>query len=285
MKKFVKLITENLSPILVLLLISVIVLYILHFAEAFTDKAIKIITAFAAGTSTFFLYLAFTQNKKSNELKTQEHFYSELEKQVTNFENIAEKTVFVENNYLLDFYLPFPIELTGKIKYIYFIYPIKDIFLSLEKDSSYQYCLKKIGKETSVKLDDDYEVKEVLLVMSFLRDNFQKIFIFYIEALQIYERIDQIKLEEDLKKLLVARLDANMTEYFLLFNAQNEFESIYHFLLNFTFFKLDGRTLTKIDPGLILGFTPVYENIKKISEKYKDVSIKFDSLKAYRPKL
>jgi len=117
MKKILEFITKQILAILVLFFIVVIGLYIIEFAGYVSDKAERILTVFAAISSTFFLFLAFLESRKSNELKTQEHFYFELEKQVAEIEEKSSHLVFQDTVYLLRLDYPISIQKFNQIKY------------------------------------------------------------------------------------------------------------------------------------------------------------------------
>jgi len=79
------------NAFVIILIILIAPLYIIFFGKYLNEKTKNVLIAGAAITSTCFLYFAFKESRKGNELKTQEHFYTILEKQVTEVEAIAGK--------------------------------------------------------------------------------------------------------------------------------------------------------------------------------------------------
>jgi hypothetical protein len=286
MKKFIKLLSEYTFPTLVLILIIVVGLYIIKFAPSVSDKAEKLIASFAAVAATFFLYLAFMESKKSNELATQEHYYFELEKQIIEIERIAEKRVFNDSSIIKLSEIKFPVQILETIRYANFIYGIKGLYSHLEIDKSYQKCKSLIGDIKSIEIDNQtmQELRYIINLMSFLNDQLGKLLIYYTDVTDIYGRIDSFKLSRDLKKLLIARLNATMTEYFLLFEPQNEYIELAKYFTNFYFYQSKGNTLIKKGVGVHVEVRVFYNIIKKIRDSYEDPNIQYDRFKAHKPK-
>lgn len=273
----------------VILLILIVPLYIIFFGEYFTEKTKNILTACAAIFSSCFLFLAFRESRKGNELKTQEHFYTILEKQVTEVELIATNKVFSFASGVVypEFYeLNLIKSSLEKIRYNYFMYPIKDVLILIEKNDHYRRCMKLIGTDKTIPLDLTTltDLKHITDTMNFIQKYISKIFMYYSDVWQLYDRIDTFTINIELKKLLIARLNATINEYFLLFDVAKEFSEINKYISEFAFFEISNTTLVSKNCALHVDIKVFINNINTIKEKYKDERIQFDPFKAYKPK-
>lgn len=285
MKKISEFISKHILAIQVLMLLVVIGLYIIEFSSYISEKAEKILTAFAAVSSTFLLFLAFLENRRSNELKTQEHFYFEVEKEVTEIEERIDHLVFSDTDYILQLDYPISIQKFNQIKYYKFIYGFKEIFEILEKDSDYNYCKEIILNNTSVKIDSETSkrLQSINVLMTYLQRNIGNILTLYLEVVAMFNRIDKFNIEINLKKLLTARLNAILTEFDLINEGPNEYAEVANYLFEFKLFAIKNSSLTTKNASVLSNLRVFYSIMKPIREKYKDSSLQMDPYKAYKP--
>jgi hypothetical protein len=273
---------------LVILVILIVPLYIIFFGEYINEKIKNILTACAAIFSSCFLFLAFRESRKGNELKTQEHFYTILEKQVTEVESIAKNKVFSSASGVVypEFYeLNLIKSNLEKIKYNFFIYPLRDALKTIEINDHYRRCIKLIGTEKSKPLDEQTkgDLKHITDTLVYIQKYISKIFMYYSDVWQLYDRIDTFTINIELKKLLIARLNATINEYFLLYDVAKEFAEMNKYISDFAFFEITNATLVSEKCSLHVDVKVFINNINTIKEKYKDDRIQFDPFKAYKP--
>ena len=276
------------NAFVIILIILVAPLYIMFFGEYLNEKTKNILTACAAIFSSCFLFLAFRESKKGNELKTQEHFYTILEKQVSEVGLIAKNKVFafISGVHYPEFYeLNLIKSNLEKVRYNFFIYPLKDTLKTIEINDQYRRCVKLIGNEKSKPLDEQTKIdlKHITDTMGYIQKYISKIFMFYSDVWQLYDRIDTFTINIDLKKLLVARLNATINEYFLLFDEAKEFAEMNKFISKFAFFEISNNNLIRKECALHLEVKVFIHNIDAVKNKYEDDRIQFDTFKAYKP--
>jgi len=126
-------------------------------------------------------------------------------------------------------------------------------------------------------------LQTIIELMSYLQQNIGKILIFYIEVVGLFNRIDKFKIGMDLKKLLIARLSAILTEFFLLNEGPNEYAEVDKYIFEFKIFVIKNSELTIAEPSLLSHLKSFYNMINLIREKYKDSSLQLDPFKAYKP--
>ena len=70
------------------------------------------------------------------------------------------------------------------------------------------------------------EVKSLLSILSKIRKRIGTIFTYYFEIITKYYSIDKSQIDKELKKYLIARLNAITTEYYLLIESPNEYKEV-----------------------------------------------------------
>jgi hypothetical protein len=119
--------------------------------------------------------------------------------------------------------------------------------------------------------------------MVYIQKYISKIFRYYSDVWQLYDRIDTFTINVDLKKLLIARLNATINEYSLLFDEAMEFAEMNKFISKFVFFEISSNNLISKECALHLEVKVFIHKIDAIKNKYKDDRIQFDHFKAYKP--
>lgn len=241
MKKIINFYTNHNEEFLAFLIINVIALLLIDIFKSNTNLGVKdLLTACAAVASTFFLYLAFRET-------TRQHFYKILEQQVTEMTEMVKHQVFINTTSLFTSEEDSIMRKCVTIRYNKFIYPIKTLFNELEQNSDYKLCILLMGEEQKINLASEIALKlgDLQKTLSIIHDNIVKIFTFYIDMTNLYMRIDKFNINSDLKALLVARLNASINEYFLLFEAPDEYALVTKFLSEFAFFEISDNKLKK----------------------------------------
>lgn len=224
MKRLLKWFRKFINEILVLLLIIVIALYIIYFAESVSEKAIDLLVALAAIVSTFFLFLAFWQSKLSNDLKINEPFLNQIEKKILEKETKAKQLVMVEFNKELSQALKTSSIAIQDLSYSSFIFPISTALSHFQENTIYSKFLDLIeGSNKPVLIRDKYDVDDatnISLAFMVLRRGIRAIVYNYIEIYFIYETIDNSSLPIKQKKYFIDRLNEIMHDFNYFFKKQ-----------------------------------------------------------------
>jgi|WetSurMetagenome_2_1015567.scaffolds.fasta_scaffold00003_234 hypothetical protein len=238
---------KHLTEILVFLLIIVIVLYIINFSEAISNKAVDIIVAISATFSTFFLFLAFRESKLSNELKINEPILNQIEKKTLEKESKATQPVFIEyNRELNNPLLPTSVAL-NQSTYSNFLRPLYQTLIDIQEDSGYMNLLKVVKTTNKpVVLSDRYTIDEAsryARAFRVLRLGIRALVYNYIEIYFIYDSINASSLPIQQKKYLYDRLDPISHDFFYFFKTKsiqesNDFE-LTSFLKEFIWFDIN----------------------------------------------
>jgi hypothetical protein len=225
MEKIFNWLSKYLLEVLVLVMIVVIALYIIHFAESISDKVEKIITAFAAVVATFFLFLAFREAKKANDLKVYEPVFNELNKKVSEKELKANTKVFADEHILLIEKALNSNETTlDFVFYSNFVYCFLQTFSLIKSNTKYSDYIKLLDDKNLVKISTDLfdvnELKRAAFVLKILQGGLLLIIMNYIEIYFIYDSVQSSSLLTSQKKLLINRLNKTVDdEFFYILNS------------------------------------------------------------------
>lgn len=277
MKRVLKWVRDYLIEILVLLLIVLIVLYIIEFAGFISNKAINFLVASAAVISTFFLFLAFRQNKLSNDLKINEPILNQFEKKVLEKETKSQQLVLMnlnkeEGNPLL----PSSIALQWTT-YAHFLQPLSSTLKAIQENSIYRELLKLIEESNlPVEINDQKKLDDAIrasLAFRTLREGIRLIVYNYLDIFFLLHSIDESSLHEKQKSYLVNRLDKLLRDFYFFFKSQDNVSSsdylLTQYIKEFKWFDITTQdeliSCTTSFDNLSLGF-----DFTQIVEKYKE---------------
>jgi hypothetical protein len=211
MKKIFVWFLNHLFEIIVLFIIIVIVLYIIYFAESISDKAEKIITAFAATATSFFLFLAFLQSKKSNELTINKPKFDYLENEVNEVLKKGDEEVLSQERieYLVKV-TKFPEPFLHLIIFNVFDNHLTAVLKFIKSNTNYQTYFDLLGQNVKVSLKDKPllhdDANELSLVFQIIRACTLEIYLYYNSIYTTCKRIHTSLLEKKHREILIEKL-------------------------------------------------------------------------------
>lgn len=273
MKKFLRWFSKHINEILVFLLIIVIGLYIIFFADSISDKAEKILTALAATASTFFLFLAFQESRKSNILKIYESQFQLLETKIVEQEKKATQPVY-NLTYIREIgsIISYPEIRLLEISYSKFYLEYASLFTHIENNDVYKKTILKLGSNNSIMLPNDefYALVEALSkAIHRIHSGIISIFVNYAGLFVLYHSIHSSSLLVEQKKLLFTRLDVIIKEYDILVESFVNNETFGIYIKNFKMFNVFLGELKKSESAFDSKFFEIYNFIQDIRTEYK----------------
>lgn len=225
MKKFIHWFMKDYNSIGIILIILIAPLYIIYFGNYLNDKSVNILVAIAAIVSTCFLYSAFRESKKGNELKVYEVELQYLEKRVNKQEKISQEKLFSNSDIqYIERIIPGSHNILIRIQISRFVDSLSDLLTLIEKNPNYQEVFKKYSSNSSVlKSEDKNNIKiiELSTTLGKIQDRFIEVtFSNFMEKSNLYNSIHYSSILREQKELLVNRLNnvswdfSIMTKYF-----------------------------------------------------------------------
>jgi hypothetical protein len=268
-KKFSKWLATYLNEILVLLIIIVIALYIIKFANVVTDKAETLITSFAAIASTFFLFLAFRESKLNNKLKLNEPFFRMFENEISELKIKSDNPIFPQTKGL-SYSLNYPESDLKDIKFKNISNSIPILLLHVLNNTKY-FDYLKILNTNYVTDPNDEEVKRLCFGLTRIWLGFQSVVLYYSEVLLRARMIEQSNLEDEQKKYLLNQLDYINYDLVQLHDDIKNKNAFGNIAKDFVIFDYDTKdTLIKSDFELDFNLIiEIHYKIKEITSKYR----------------
>lgn len=278
MKTFSNWLKKGFNGISVLLIILIIPLYIIYFGKYINDKTVDILIAVAAIVSTCFLYLAFRESKKSNDLKISDVEYQYLDRLITEQESKANQCIYSIddiNNICAGFNIR-PRTLK-EITFSDFVYGINMVFRVIQTQEIYKKAMERLDGKLMATVPDDIIADDTLRFSSAcsrVREAItEKILYNFVELFSLYKQVDSSSLIYFHKVLLINRLNSISTDYsdFNKTDRDEETEDRISFLMKFQMFAyVDKNLLFQIHNG----FLP--ENFGQ-NINFEDIKIKYSN--------
>lgn len=276
MLKLYKWYSEHILGILVLLIIIVIGLYIIHYAESITDKAKNIITAIAAAISTFFLFLSFRESKKSNQLKILDLEYRRLEKLVAEQEKLADQKIFnnSEIKAMIDD-LNCPKEFVSSPTYKLIGYYFVKIFDLITANAHYQQIIQLLDKNDVAVLPSNnasllHNAPKISEALEIIADKMNEIRDKYQNQCFLYNSVYSSELYSKQKELLIIRLDKCNVAYSDIGGSSASSYLLDNYLKSTIFFTIQDEITINIKPLLFSTFNDLFNLVNSIKCKYPE---------------
>lgn len=255
------------TEIIVSLIIAIAGLYIIYFGKYIAEKPINVLLAIAAITSSIFLWLAFRESRRGNNLIIYQKLYDEFWDKITNQEKIMGTRVFSNNESLNRNYINIPTNLTYRSYAISLIAVLKSFKKGIDDQSVY-----------SKNWSNDTESGSFINLRNFI-DNIKIIKesnnaytdrIFEISSL--YKKIDKSNLDIDQKTLLIERLYLLSQDYtnFCLKINKKEFLDLKSLTIPLLIGDNENKWRVSSGDNIIQGsfFVP-YNTIDELNNKYR----------------
>jgi hypothetical protein len=262
---------EYILEILVILLIIVIGLYIINYAESFSSKAVNLITSIAAAISTFFLFLAFRQSKLSNDLKISEPFFNKIVKEISDIENKSNENAFSDpSGKLVSQHINYSDIKIRDFTYQNFAVSLLDLITHIEDNTKYPIIIDSLLNKRALDIKDvtaeDY--KGIRTVLDRIRFYHASFMLLYTKIYMKYSEIHNSDLNLKHKKFLFEKLDKLCTSHDIIHDIfrrnQDSFAPFRDFKIISTYDD-DNVQITKLDYGYLLN---IYDRINEIKTKY-----------------
>jgi hypothetical protein len=274
---------KYLSSFFVLAFIMLISYLLIKVGTKIDNNTANILLAVGGVASTFFLYLTFRENRKSNELKIIEDVYKDLKHEVIDKELKSQKQVFSELNINeLNRILNYPKLYFHNIVFSDFVYNFHPLFLHIKDNTSYnEYMTMLVDNNKPVLLKDKLYIDEASKMsnaFNIIRYGIKDILHNYVELLMVYESINESSLEEKQKIYLIKKLNEITSVYYYFFKTpKDEFFNAYpnaQYLFDCCTLLKEFKLFTFNENNSISKCTTPFESISyikdytKIKEKY-----------------
>lgn len=251
LKKVIRWLWKNKWIIFISISIFVIIVLFILYGSDIDGNTTNVLISFGSLLSAFFMFLAFKETRKSNEIKLKEDEFQDLKEKVRELEIKANEQVFNEHIITeLSSALNYSDSELQNSTYSNFIYPFHGLFAQIFNYTDYKTCIELFSGTNRYQLNKDNEGNTLKLsgifetinkAIALLMKNYFKLYF-------IYEDIDLSSVHEERKKYLFNKLNRITDEYRyffidkidksdLSFNT-NQFDST-KFLKEFETFQID----------------------------------------------
>lgn len=271
MKKIIALYYKYEEEFLVFLAINVIALLLIDIFNDNSNIGVKeVLTAVAAIISSFFLYMAFRENKKRNDILIYEPDYNILEKQVTEQEKKANEEVFFYNISDVMDNLNYPVANLKKITHTNFCLEIYGLFAHIENEVSYKKCLQLLNDSDKIilKEEDVPEAQKLSDALSAINTNIEFLLRYYVELMFLFNSIEKSLIIRERKISLFNRLNKLHREFSIVIEDFENKNSLGYRLREFVMIYVYWNELKKTGSGFDNNYLVPYSFIKKINERF-----------------
>lgn len=159
-KSFYKFLQNNVSSIAIFIFIIIVVVLIDVYGTDISTNTVNVILAVGASASTYFLYLAFKENKKSNVLIKEQNKilqaqskYNDYRNEINELREKGNRLIFSDNDskFIADKYNA-PLSETNYFNFFQMIYTFYSI---IENDSCHQKYIKNLTSDKIIDIIDE----------------------------------------------------------------------------------------------------------------------------------
>jgi hypothetical protein len=241
---------KDYNSIGIILIILIAPLYIIYFSNYLDDKSVNILIAVAAIVSTYFLYLAFRESKKGNELKVLEAELQYLEKRVYEQEKISQEKLFSDSDIqYIESIIPGSHQILTRIQFSRFVDSLTDLLSLIEKHPNYQEVLHKYSSNSSVlKPEDKNNTKLIELSTTFgiIQNRFNEVtFSNFMEKSNLYNSIHYSSILREQKELFINRLNKVSWDFSVMTKYFNNDAPVLETIKNFIVFRIKNDGITE----------------------------------------
>jgi hypothetical protein len=187
--------------IIVSLVIAVVSLYVLYFGKYIGDKPINVLLALAAVVSSMFLWLAFRESRRGNNLIICQKLYDEFWFRIDELEKAMNTQVFDKDESFNRNYFNIP----SKITYNAFESCLISILNSINKGIDDHNVYSK-NWNTNTESGAFFNMQNFISDISQFKRKIGSYSDYCFEILSVYKKIDKSNLDLDQKSLLIERL-------------------------------------------------------------------------------
>ncbi|MGA1978438.1 MAG: hypothetical protein ABSG89_11365 [Bacteroidales bacterium] len=231
---------------IVILFIAIIPLYIIFLGKYINDKIVNILVALAAIISTYFLYLAFREAKKANELKINEPLLNQFDKEVTELENKSNNTIFsADGAKLLSICIDYNVNIILLMTYSSYYSTLITLIDRIDENDNYREIIKQLGNYERLFINEEND-KNIGIALNKISTAMMSITSNYSSIYYKYYTIDNSDIEAKHKVFLFNRLSKLRNEHIKLINDLTKDTDNGKMLKNMTFLYYNyADTITK----------------------------------------
>jgi len=218
----IKLVLRYISEFNALLYIFLISLFVIKYGIKIEKESTDILVSFAAIVSTFFLFLAFRESKKTNKISMFQTYYDELYDKISNIKNKIDNSSLNEDELVkTDKLLFMNFNLNGQVtpsNFIYYLIQIAYKYTSYSELNIYNEKLDKcyVKKEVSKEICND--IYTLNLVISIIKQRISDLTECYRRIAELMQEVDKSKLVIDQKQNLISKLHLLSKDYLHFMN-------------------------------------------------------------------
>lgn len=238
-KKIINWVFKGENIPIVIIIIFIIPLYVIFFANYVNEKTVEFLIAIAAIVSTIFLYLALRENWIANRLKAIEPKFNDLINEVQKLEEKSYKCIFSETH-CISSRINYPDDFASGTNYLNFV-NLLNLYNAIRIDTSYKYCIEKLGNNDEIVIVFDEKIKGLDLVMNQFIEGNRNIMSFLFSISFLYGEIDKSELINTQKKYLFDKMNILYKNFSTFYKTMMEKGSdkyeMYNNFYNFKLFK------------------------------------------------
>jgi|WetSurMetagenome_2_1015567.scaffolds.fasta_scaffold00395_21 hypothetical protein len=219
-KKFINWIFKGKNVPFVILSILIIPLYLIFSANYINQKAVDFLISIATIVSTIFLYLALRENRISNHLKAVEPKFNDLINEVLKLEELSSRCIF-SDPHCISTRIHYSDDYVSATNYLNFLNLI-NIYNAIRIDSSYKYCIDRLGNDHEIQIDFDEKMQNLNNVMNQIIEGNRNIMSFLFNISLLYSEIDKSELIRTQKKYLFDKMDILYKNFSSFYNTMKE---------------------------------------------------------------
>jgi hypothetical protein len=252
LKKIRRSLWKNIWIIVISAVVFIMLILFIQYGSDIDDNTTNVIMALGAILSAFFMFLAFKETRKSNEIRLKEDEFQDLKKKVGELEIKANEKLFNDQTIKeLSSTVNYSDSKLNNITYSNFIYPFHDLFAHIYNYTNYKECIELFSGTNRYKLNTIGHADDTLKLdvtfdtinkgISLLTTNYFRLYF-------LYEDIDASSILDERKKYLFNKLNRITDEFRYFFIDQidksdasfstSQFDST-RFLKEFETFKAD----------------------------------------------
>jgi len=198
---------KSISAFQIILIILIVPLYIIFLGDYLNSQTINILIALAAIVSTCFLYLAFRESRKANELKRNEPLFENYKNEIAELEAQSRECIFTEDalQFLSD-QIKFKVDFLKMFTFGRFLSPFLRLFTLLNSNENYKNILNCIGDSKQACIDNGIS-QDMGSALNKIYIAIIRLSSYYSKTHFLYSSIDRSEIDTKHKILLFEKLN------------------------------------------------------------------------------
>jgi hypothetical protein len=228
---------KSIGTFQIILIILIVPLYIIFLGDYLNSQAINILIALAAIVSTCFLYLAFRESRKANELKRNEPLFENYKNEIAELEAQSRECLFTEDalQFLSD-QIKFKVDFLKMFTFGRFLSAFLRLFTLLNSNENYKNVLNCIGDNKQACIDNGIS-QDMGSALNKIYIAIIRLSSYYSKTHFLYSSIDRSEIDTKHKILLIEKLNDLDSDFRRLNKYFSEDSEELKILKNFRWFE------------------------------------------------